>query len=297
MKKFTSTFLALIVLILSFSVSAFAQEPVTISLQNEKVYAGDTFTVNVFISDNSMVSGAVIDINYGTSSFSERFMMDLTGLFAANNFIVLSQHVNTNTSFDFDDSFFTNSDLSLNDGVSSKSFNIFGVSLELPTALDAEPIQKSERPKKEKVMSSFSLVGDDLRELPFDVTMFKENNCIVVELVYKSTENKGKSKQFKIDFQKRFELFEIVYDSIVKTFKLDCTRRLKRIFSLVAGFEEKYISFIRSEQHLYKCYLGNVVFEITMIGSMVTVSLNEKTASFSYFDNIYDAATVVRTVL
>lgn len=64
MKKFTLTFLALIVLILSFSVSAFATDPVTLSIQDEKVYAGDTFTVNVFISDNSMVSGAVIDINY-----------------------------------------------------------------------------------------------------------------------------------------------------------------------------------------------------------------------------------------
>lgn len=64
MKKFISTFSALILLILSFSISALAQDPVTISIQDERVYAGDTFTVNVFISDNSMISGAVIDINY-----------------------------------------------------------------------------------------------------------------------------------------------------------------------------------------------------------------------------------------
>ncbi len=64
MKKFISIFLTLTVLLLSFSVSAFANDPVTLSIQNEKVYAGDTFTVNVFISDNSQVSGAVIDINY-----------------------------------------------------------------------------------------------------------------------------------------------------------------------------------------------------------------------------------------
>ena len=64
MKKFISIFLTLTLLLLSFSISAFANDPVTISLQNEKVYAGDTFTVNVFISDNSQVSGAVIDINY-----------------------------------------------------------------------------------------------------------------------------------------------------------------------------------------------------------------------------------------
>lgn len=64
MKKFISIFLTLTLLLLSFSISAFANDPITISIQNEKVYAGDTFTVNVFISDNSQVSGAVIDINY-----------------------------------------------------------------------------------------------------------------------------------------------------------------------------------------------------------------------------------------
>ncbi len=64
MKKIISTFLTLTIIILSFSVSVFAQEPVSLSIQNEKVYAGDEFTVNVYISDNSQVSGAVIDINY-----------------------------------------------------------------------------------------------------------------------------------------------------------------------------------------------------------------------------------------
>lgn len=64
MKKIISTFLAFTILILSFSFSVFAQEPVMLSIQDEKVYAGDEFTINVYISDNSQVSGAVIDIKY-----------------------------------------------------------------------------------------------------------------------------------------------------------------------------------------------------------------------------------------
>ncbi len=64
MKKAISITLTLFILILSVSCIAFAETPVEISIQDEKVYAGDEFTVNVFISDNSQLSGAVIDVNY-----------------------------------------------------------------------------------------------------------------------------------------------------------------------------------------------------------------------------------------
>lgn len=64
MKKISSVFITLIIFVLSLSTCAFAQEPVLISIQDEKVYAGDEFTVNVFISDDSKISGAVIDLNY-----------------------------------------------------------------------------------------------------------------------------------------------------------------------------------------------------------------------------------------
>lgn len=64
MKKIISIFLTLIILTLSLSFFCFAEDAVTLSLNNEKVYAGDEFTINLFISDNSQMSGAVIDINY-----------------------------------------------------------------------------------------------------------------------------------------------------------------------------------------------------------------------------------------
>ena len=64
MKKVFSVIISIIILSLSFSCTAFANDPVLLSIQDEKVYAGDTFTVNMFISYDSQMSGAVIDINY-----------------------------------------------------------------------------------------------------------------------------------------------------------------------------------------------------------------------------------------
>lgn len=67
MKKFLSILISLIIIVLSLSITCFSIDTVTLSLQNETVYAGDEFTVNLFVSDNSKISGAVIDINYDKS--------------------------------------------------------------------------------------------------------------------------------------------------------------------------------------------------------------------------------------
>ena len=64
MKKILSILISCLIVLTSLSICCFASETVTLSLQNETVYAGDEFTVNLFISDNAKVSGAVIDINY-----------------------------------------------------------------------------------------------------------------------------------------------------------------------------------------------------------------------------------------
>ena len=47
-----------------FSISVFAESKAKLSLTSETVYAGAEFKLNLFISDNSKMSGAVIDINY-----------------------------------------------------------------------------------------------------------------------------------------------------------------------------------------------------------------------------------------
>lgn len=64
MKKAISVILTFFILISAFSVSAFAESKVNLSITSETVYAGEEFTLNLFISDNSKMSGAVIDINY-----------------------------------------------------------------------------------------------------------------------------------------------------------------------------------------------------------------------------------------
>ncbi len=69
MKKTLLILLSIIILMFSLSLSIFATDSVHLSLSNETVYAGDEFTLNLFISDNSKMSGAVIDINYDKDAF------------------------------------------------------------------------------------------------------------------------------------------------------------------------------------------------------------------------------------
>lgn len=64
MKKAISLIFTFLILVSAFSISAFAESKTTLSLTSETVYAGEEFTLNLFISDNSKMSGAVIDINY-----------------------------------------------------------------------------------------------------------------------------------------------------------------------------------------------------------------------------------------
>ncbi len=90
MKKIVSIILTLVVLIFSLSIFVCAEDPVMISIQDEKVYAGDEFTVNVFISDNSQISGAVIDINYDNEklefiSAKEGAILDTKGNISIRN--------------------------------------------------------------------------------------------------------------------------------------------------------------------------------------------------------------------
>ena len=90
MKKTISIITSLIILTLSLATCVYAREPVMISIQDEKVYAGDEFTVNVFISDNSQISGAVIDINYDNEklefiSAKEGAILDTKGNISIRN--------------------------------------------------------------------------------------------------------------------------------------------------------------------------------------------------------------------
>ena len=66
MKKTISVILTVIFIALNFITPVMAKNVVELELTDATVYAGDEFEVNVFISDNSKLSGAVIDMQYDT---------------------------------------------------------------------------------------------------------------------------------------------------------------------------------------------------------------------------------------
>lgn len=63
-KKITSVIIALLLIVSVFSISATAADTITVSVSSVNVNAGDVFPVQLMISENSQMSGAVIDINY-----------------------------------------------------------------------------------------------------------------------------------------------------------------------------------------------------------------------------------------
>ena len=65
MKKTISILLSLVLLLAGcLTVPVSAKEQVELKINDITVYAGDEFEINLFISDNSRLSGAVIDMNY-----------------------------------------------------------------------------------------------------------------------------------------------------------------------------------------------------------------------------------------
>ncbi len=65
MKKIISVFLTVLILLsMILTISASAKNPVELKLTDATVYAGDEFEIKLFISDNSQLGGAVIDLEY-----------------------------------------------------------------------------------------------------------------------------------------------------------------------------------------------------------------------------------------
>lgn len=63
-KEISTVFVVLMLLSIVLAVPVFAKNPVELKLTNTTVYADDEFEIKVFISDNSQLSGAVIDLQY-----------------------------------------------------------------------------------------------------------------------------------------------------------------------------------------------------------------------------------------
>ncbi len=97
MKKILSVLISIMIIVLSLSITCFATETVTLSLQNETVYAGDEFTVNLFVSDNSKISGAVIDINYDKTKLE--FVSAKEGAILDTKANISIRNINKNNSY------------------------------------------------------------------------------------------------------------------------------------------------------------------------------------------------------
>ncbi len=67
MKKFLSVIISSLLLLSFFSFMSFAEDPVTFTITDEQVYAGDEITLHLYVSGNSNISGATVDINYDDS--------------------------------------------------------------------------------------------------------------------------------------------------------------------------------------------------------------------------------------
>ncbi len=98
MKKITSALLVILILFsMFFSVPVFAKAPVELKLTNATVYADDEFEIKVFISDNSQLSGAVIDLQYDASqlefvSGNKGAIIDESAMVSINNFFEKSSY-------------------------------------------------------------------------------------------------------------------------------------------------------------------------------------------------------------
>lgn len=157
--------------------------------------------------------------------------------------------------------------------------------------ISSQDVNKEWR-ENDKVVSSFSILNSDLQPLDFEVVIFKKEGDIIIELGVE-----GRKRIFRKELTKRFELFEEVYWSIVCKFGLDSTRRLKRIFATLGGFHECEIEFIKQERGTYKCYMQDRVFDIVMSGTSVLVSLNGNSVEINYYDSVYEAAGIIKTLL
>ncbi len=62
-KKITSFFLAALI-IFTFSFNVFAAKTVTFTTYNAEVFAGDEFSVDIFVSDNSLMKTATLIVSY-----------------------------------------------------------------------------------------------------------------------------------------------------------------------------------------------------------------------------------------
>ena len=200
------------------------------------------------------------------SSFSEKFMFDLISCFTNNHYIITDQ--------------------SINKGVFESPFGGEELFADLPM-----------KTVKESRLSEFTLLTADAKPLhiELELSLSDDKREILADLKVPVGNRKG-IKHFSISVEKRFELFDIIFTSIVSKFNLDPSRRIKHIFSLVSGYYESYLDFRPTEQG-YKCSFDDKVFEVLFEGESIRVVYEGASILFDYYEDIYSAASEIQAMI
>lgn len=229
----------------------------------------------------SMLAKAPNNIKFNQSalgSFDDKFMTDLIALLTANNFVIIAEKVNEHSMLSpFDGSVDWGSD--------------FDLTSLLPNTQETKPA-----PMKELRSNRLVLLTADGKPLDLTIELsLTDNKEIKCELIA-NLGKKSSRKVFTISIEKRFELFELVYKSIVTKFPIDPTRRIKRIFSIVSGYNESYLEFTKTIQG-YQCAFDDKIFNISIEGTQVIIEYNGTTIQVNYYEDIYDIAAQIQTLI
>ncbi|MBR5202460.1 MAG: hypothetical protein IKW45_04280 [Clostridia bacterium] len=154
MKKMIAILLSTFIILSSLlSITVFAKDNVQLKLTDATVYAGDEFTLKLFISDNSELSGAVVDLSYDSN---------LLEFLSADVGTILDQNASINIKNFENGSFVRFTYMSPSNSVTSA-----GILLNLKfKALEAAEGRTS---VKISIPNSGDFVNSKLEEIPFEV--------------------------------------------------------------------------------------------------------------------------------
>lgn len=205
------------------------------------------------------------------TSFSEKFMLSLMSTFTYNGFIISKQQVNIGVMEDL----------------------LGGVDELFAPVLDYDKV--TGKPIESR-KSGFTILNADAQPIKFDITIKTDNQNIMVGILATEGKKKLAVGKFQCGVVERFSLYEQVYTAIVRKFHLDPVRRLKHIFSIVSGYYEKYLEFAGKDGK-YGCYFDERVFRIEVVGTGIKVLYDDSSIEFNYFDDIYEVARKIQTMI
>lgn len=170
-KTILAVLIASILLSLIFAIPAFAKGPVELKLTDTTVYADDEFEIKVYISDNSQLGGAVIDLKYDASKLE--FVSGTKGAIIDDGAMVSIKNVSENTN----DKYVRFTYLSPSSAITSEGI-LFSVKFKaLPNAEGQSGVEIS-------IPSAGDFVNDDAEKLSYTI---KNSNVKIINTTVENT--------------------------------------------------------------------------------------------------------------